>query len=340
MPSAISYSLDAMKIQALTVEKKARSETLQDFLTRRLGCSRRKAKDLLDARRVFVNGRRVWMAHHALRAGDVVHAPGAEAAGAAAPSGGEPVRVLHEDPVFLVIDKPAGAISNGPGSVEEALARSPRWAGASLHAVHRLDRDTTGCLILATQPGVFNRFVELFKRGKVLKLYHAIVQGSPPAREFAVRGELDGHAAVTHARVLSERNGYCHLRLRIDTGRTHQIRRHLASVRLPLLGDPLHGRSDAASEAEMNVPRQMLHAAVIEFPHPVSGARLRVESPLPWDFRAGLRRFGLTSVLACFMAYGSARAAEAPADAPDSLRVEAAFGAEYLNDGGSEPRRR
>ena len=288
---------------------------LQDFLAAKLSLSRRTAKAMIDGRSVWVNRRCIWMARHALKTGDVVEIPNAVVKGAVRQGGsgsearphengaaGRPrengaavrhVRVLWQDDAYLVCDKPSGMLScDDPKSVE-AILRVQENA-PTLEAVHRLDRDTTGCLLFAKNHAALEAAIAVFKTHKVLKIYHAVVAGECKFSHETIDAPLDGESAVT--RVVRElaRPDASFLRVRIDTGRTNQIRRHLASVRHPVLGDRVFGLKSAREARLMNVPRQMLHASSLELPHPtVPGGRIRVHSPLPADFRATLRAFDM-----------------------------------------------
>jgi len=255
-------------------------------LSKAQGLSRRAAKRLLDERRVFVNGRRVWMARHALRPGDVVEVqpPGALAA--------DTLAVLAEAEPYLIVDKPAGCTTNEDGRSVEARLRRRRneddWT-----AVHRLDRDTSGCLLFARTPEAARRLIPLFRERRVEKVYWAIVLGAFPASLRRIAAPIAGEPAVTRLRVLARGNGASLLEARIETGRTHQIRRHLWQVGHPVAGDRTYGTSRALDERSRALPRQMLHARRLAFTHPDTGRLVAAESPAPADFRAALRSYQL-----------------------------------------------
>lgn len=260
--------------------------TLQDFLARELGLSRNRAKALIDARSVLVNRRRVWMARHAVERGDVVEV--AEVAPVRVP---EAIGILLEDPDFLVAAKPAGILANGPDSAESRLRESR--GEPTLRAAHRLDRDTSGCLLLARSDRAFERAVELFRSRKVNKSYRAIVTGQVSATPHDIAFPLDGSPARTRIRAISSNSEASYLDVSIESGRTHQIRRHLAMVGHPVLGDRQHGTRQEVSDRQMTVPRQMLHASFLSFTLPADGRAIRAHAPLPADFRACLTRFRL-----------------------------------------------
>lgn len=266
-------------------------QDLLTFLAAKLGLSRRKAKDLLDRRNVFINDRRVWMARHTLKARDSVTVfVAAEApAGAAAPAPAP--RILHADGRYLVADKPAGMLANGPDSAESLLRE--KTGNAALRAVHRLDRDTSGCLLFAADDALFDKMVELFRAERIGKIYHAIVAGKL-AGDTVIEKPLENLKAVTRLHVLDSNRLASHVQVKIETGRTHQIRKHLAMIRHPVLGDREYGNSGPVMEAYQGLPRQMLHAAKLEYPDPETGETVRIEAPLPPDFRAALKRLDLT----------------------------------------------
>ena len=264
---------------------------LLDHLAEHLGLSRRAAKNLLDDRLVFVNGRRIWMARHLLQTRDAVEVL-AEAV-APKPAAAAPVRILADDPLFLVADKPPRLLTTGEKSLELRL-RSQLDLPA-LRAVHRLDKDTSGCVLFAKTEEARLALVAQFEEGRVRKLYHALVAGvlDPPQQD--IRAPVDHLPAVSHVRQVSAqpRPPRCaHLTVAIETGRTHQIRIHLQSIGHPVLGDRQYFSSRAPEFAE--VPRQMLHASDLRFVHPATGRPVAAAAPLPRDFKDWLRNLRLT----------------------------------------------
>jgi len=292
----------AAGITSLTVNKPD-PKVLQDFLSLRFSLSRRTAKAMIDGRGVWVNRKCVWIARFALRTGDLVEIPTPIVKGAQKQSGTDSqssdshgarhVRVLWQNDAYLVCDKPAGLVScDDPKSVE-AILRAQEGL-PTLEAVHRLDRDTTGCLMFAKNHAAWVRAVDLFKTHKVSKDYHAVVVGEFRFAHRVIDAPLDGQPAVS--RVSREAAGpeASFLRIRIETGRTNQIRRHLASVRHPVVGDRVFGLKNARDMRFMQVPRQMLHASTLKLPDPSDPhGEISVHAPLPADFRAALRLFGM-----------------------------------------------
>ena len=227
-----------------------------------------------------------------------------------------PLRVVHEDAWLLVIDKPAGLVVHpGAGAaggtlVNALLARVHDLSGIGgvlrPGIVHRLDRGTSGLLVVAKDDATHRALVRQFASRTVEKEYLALVHGSPGRRS----GEIDapigrdplrrqrmsvraprGREAKTSWSVVERFDGAALLRVRIHTGRTHQIRVHLLSIGHPVAGDAVYGgtrtpssRRAAARQALSSLERPALHAARLAFAHPASGARIAFEAPLPGDF--------------------------------------------------------
>lgn len=261
--------------------------SLHEFLVRRTGFSGKKVKGLLDARSVFVNGRRTWMARHPLQAGDTVEFIRPPESGA--PRDAASIPVLWQDESYLIVNKPPGYLSEGRDGIEgRADSEHHLWA------VHRLDRETSGCLLLARRPEGRDAMIPVFADRQVEKIYHAISVGRFPRGVSRIDRAIDGQSAVTRVLHVQQGRDACLLELAIETGRTHQIRRHLTSTGHPVLGDKSYGTGWEANEALRAVPRQMLHASRLAFPHPVTGDRVEVRAPWPADFAQWARRLGLS----------------------------------------------
>jgi len=276
-------------VTAFVVSKVEAGQSLQVFLSSKLSVSKRAAKNLLDDRAVWVNRKCVWMAHHLLHQGDTIEVPSSHKTKSEVPS---KIRVLIEDEHYIVVDKPSNMLAVGEGSAEEVLR--VQTGQPALKSVHRLDRDTTGCLLLAKSAAAFDAAVSMFKTRKVTKLYHAIVFGVFDRPASTIDHELDGERAVSHIQREAVSKDASFLKVRIETGRTHQIRRHLAAIRHPVLGDREHGVKFARDPRLLTIPRLMLHASGLELPHPMTtGKTLRAHSPLPADFRRCLKLFDM-----------------------------------------------
>ncbi len=264
---------------------------LLDHLAGCLGLSRRAAKNLLDDRLVFVNGRRIWMARHLLQTRDAVELlPDAVVS---KPDQVSPIRILVEDPLFLIADKPPRLLTTGEKSLEVRLR--DQLGLPALRAVHRLDKDTSGCVLFAKTEEARTALVSQFEEGRVRKLYHALVAGNLPEPQMEIRQPVDHLPALSHVRQVSAqpRPPRCaHVTVAIETGRTHQIRIHLHHVGNPVLGDRQYFSSRSSGDFP-EVPRQMLHASELRFAHPATGKPVAAASPLPRDFRDWLRTLRL-----------------------------------------------
>jgi 23S rRNA pseudouridine1911/1915/1917 synthase len=216
--------------------------------------------------------------------------------------------VLYDDKHLMVVNKPAGLLSVATprGEPDTMFDRALRWVSKTqskrVHLVHRLDRETSGCLILAKSPEVRDILQSQFKDRSVERIYHAVVFGSPPSesgistsrvketRDKRVRlvqkGERGGKEAITNWEV--EEKGPIHtlVRIKIDTGRRAQIRLHMGELGCPVSGDTRYGRGKAS------VNRLCLHATSLGFDHPY-GDRIRVDSELPSKLISELRRKSL-----------------------------------------------
>jgi 23S rRNA pseudouridine1911/1915/1917 synthase len=225
----------------------------------------------------------------------------------------EPIRlaVLHEDEEVIVLDKPAGLVvhpgaGNPAGTLVNALLHHRPGLRVLPRAgiVHRLDKDTSGVMVVACTPGAHASLVRQLEARSVSREYEAVCVGvmtgggtvdAPIGRHPVDRVRMavreDGREAVTHYRVIERFRGHTHVRCHLETGRTHQIRVHLASIRHPIVGDPVYGgrlampagATPALAEALRGFRRQALHAARLEFDHPARGERVRFEAPLPAD---------------------------------------------------------
>lgn len=252
------------------------------FLASKLNISKKKAKQLLDARLVYVNGKRIWMAQSELFPGDVV-----EVHGQTETEEFTKGHILYQDKAIVIINKPAGLISNGErGSAEDKLREF--LDSKSVFATHRIDRDTSGCLMFALTKEALDACEDLFKQRKIDKFYHAIVLGRVPEHFDAIRSPIDGRPACTKLKVLRSAGKVTHLKLKLETGRMHQIRRHLATIRHPVLGDKDYYKLPLPPELVQLAPRQLLHSKSIRFTHPFTGQQVSVEAPFPYDMKRAL----------------------------------------------------
>jgi 23S rRNA pseudouridine1911/1915/1917 synthase len=287
-----------------TVPPEAAGERLDVFLADHAG-SRAAAQRLIDAGRVQVDG--------AARPKRHVLAAGARVTVDVAPAVSEPevaparFDLAYEDEHLLVVDKPAGVVVHpGPGHERGTLVQAleGRVAGGEdperPGVVHRLDRDTSGLLLLARTEPVHAALQAMLAARGITREYLALVDGRPAARSGTIDAPLgrdrrvrtristdtdEPRAAITHFETVEARPGATLLRVRLQTGRTHQIRAHLRAIGHPVLGDPVYGVT-----GRLGLQRQFLHAERLALRHPVTGSGLDVRSPLPDDLAAALER--------------------------------------------------
>jgi 23S rRNA pseudouridine1911/1915/1917 synthase len=290
-----------------TVGEADAGRRLDQVLAARIpGLSRRQARVLLDIGGVFVGGRRVKVAGRPVRAGEeiVAHIGGALAradkrVGRAARASDErrlpAVEVVFEDDDLVVVDKPPGVLTaptpeSDRNNVASLLARrGGAGAPGRILVVHRIDLETSGLLVFAKTEAANRVLAERFRTHDLERAYLAVVAGSFPDDLRRIDRPVGGRRAVTHVRV-DERFGdrATALRCRLETGRTHQIRIHAQAVGHPVIGDPRYGEASA-----LRAPRMALHATLLAFVHPRTGAALSFERPWPPDLAAwveGLRQ--------------------------------------------------
>lgn len=270
-----------MKREQFQIKPHEDGRTLVDVLSDRLRCSKKQAKGLLDSKQVFVNGKRIWMAKHTVARKDVIETirPATRAA---------ETSILKKAGDILIVNKPAGLVTNGSAkSLEIVLQRET--GNPELCAVHRLDRETSGCVIFAKNAEAKAAMIPDFKEQKIVKIYRAIVNGRVSDHLQTITRDINGQSATTLVNVLDRTKDASYLELRIKTGRTHQIRKHLAAVRHPVLGDKGYAGSKGLSEILRTLPRQMLHAYKLILPDPSNGSALRVTAPVPEDFKDTLK---------------------------------------------------
>jgi 23S rRNA pseudouridine1911/1915/1917 synthase len=289
----------------LTVGAETAGERLDVFLAPHAG-SRAAAQRLIDAGNVTVDGAR-RAKRHVLAGGEVVRVdePGEVEPAVAVPEAR--FDIAWEDEHLIVVDKPAGVVvhparGHRHGTLAQALAGRAAGGGHPERPgiVHRLDRDTSGLLVVARSEAVHAALKAQLKARELVREYLALVEGRPPARRGTIDAPLgrdrrvrtristdtdDPRAAITHFEVERALPHDTLLRVRLETGRTHQIRAHLLAIGHPVAGDPEYG-----SRGRHGLERQFLHAARLAFRHPVSGDAIEVASPLPEDLAAALER--------------------------------------------------
>jgi 23S rRNA pseudouridine1911/1915/1917 synthase len=282
-------------LRSFDVDLSEAGERLDRLAARRLDTSRSIVQRIIREGLMRVDGE-VAGSSHRVRGGERVEArmPARDLAPEEIP-----VPVVFEDEFLLVVDKPAGLVvhpgaGNPSGTLVNALLDRGIAGGEDLDRpgiVHRLDRDTSGLMVVAKSEPAYSKLVEMMAGRRVWRGYRAVVVGeglpetgtvdSPVGRDPdnpTLMAAGVGRPAVTHFEVLREAGGHGMLRVRLETGRTHQIRVHLAAIGHPVYADPLYGTV---------VPgrRLWLHAERLSFEHPVTGEHLSFESPIPEELR-------------------------------------------------------
>ena len=257
------------------------------------GLSRRKARAVIDLGGVFVDRSRVKVAGRPVRAGQVIEVNIGGALDKAA--AGAPVlapRIVHVDDHLIVVDKPAGLVTaptpeSDRGDVLDQLAR----LHGEVFLVHRIDLPTSGLLVFARTRDANKRLGDAFKAHDVDREYRAVVVGTIAAQ--TIDRPIDKRRAVTHVEPVETLAGATLVRVRLETGRTHQIRIHLAGIGHPVCGDRTHGGE--LERAFLPRPQRLaLHARLLGFTHPATGERVQWESPLPDELEHWVDRIRTT----------------------------------------------
>ena len=289
----------------LEVGEESEAQRIDNFLLRRLkGVPKSHVYRVLRSGEVRVNSRRV-KPDYRLKVGDKVRVPPVRVAKRGEKRVVHPIAfpVVFEDPSLLVIDKPSGAAVHGGSGVSlgviEAL-RAARPEAKLLELVHRLDRDTSGLLIVAKKRAALLELHRMLRESEVEKVYVAIVKGRWQGGKRDLKDSLhkyvtakgerrvsvhsEGQSAATKVKPLQVGAEFSFLELRLVTGRTHQIRVHLAHAGHPVLGDDKYGDFELnRALARQGVKRLFLHARRLAFKHPIDGQQIKLESPLPED---------------------------------------------------------
>jgi 23S rRNA pseudouridine1911/1915/1917 synthase len=318
-----SIKIGSTVTNSATVNPRDEGERLDIFLAALAGISRSRAQSLITGGLVTVGGRPAKKNHVLAASEEVTWQIPPEKPSEIKPQE-IPVEVVHEDDSLVVVDKPAHMVMYpGLGHSEDTLlnallARYPDIAGVGGEGrpgiFHRLDRDTSGLVAVARTETAYQRMVEKVQRREVERVYIALVTGDIPAshgtidapmgrstadrKRMAVRPS-GGREAVTAFRVMERfEQGYTLVEVKLETGRTHQIRVHFAYIGHPVTGDPEYSRGRAARE--LGLDRQFLHAHRLSFEHPVTGRKLDLCSELPDELAAvldGLRAKGVGPAL-------------------------------------------
>jgi 23S rRNA pseudouridine955/2504/2580 synthase len=298
---------DLSKARATTLEvgEEAAAQRIDNFLLRRLkGVPKSHVYRVLRSGEVRVNSGRV-KPEYRLQPGDRVRVPPIRIADKPAPARPAEFPVVHEDAALLVLDKPAGVAVHGGSGVSFGVIESLRAARPQakfLELVHRLDRDTSGLLIVAKKRSALVELHRMLREGEVEKIYVAVAKGRWQGKTREIRESLHkyvnakgerrvsvqagGKAAVTQVRVLRKSTDFSLLEVKLLTGRTHQIRVHLAHAGHPVLGDDKYGDFELNHRLEKaGVRRLFLHANRLRFAHPLTREALKLEAPVPAEMK-------------------------------------------------------
>ena len=303
----------ALRTEVVVVEKTLPGTRLDTFLRSKFPAASRSAiQRLIEEKNVLVNGRAVKPTHKP-SAGEKIEVCWPEARPAEAQPEEIPLDVLFEDEHLLVLNKSAGAVVHPAAGHEEHTL-----VNALLHhcagklsgiggvmrpgIIHRLDKDTSGCLVVAKHDAAHVGLSQQFASRKVEKIYHAIVCGELPRETGEIRAGIARHPthrkrmavsergreARTTFKILERLNSATLVETTLHTGRTHQIRVHFQHIGFPIVGDDTYGNPQNRKLEDLTgytAPRQMLHASKLAFIHPHTGRRVSFEAPWPEDFR-------------------------------------------------------
>ncbi|MBR4030653.1 MAG: RluA family pseudouridine synthase [Clostridia bacterium] len=282
----------------------AESTRLDKYLSEKTDKTRSFIQKAIEQGLVLVNGK-VAQAKTKLHAGDEIQFEEPEIKNADIIPQDIPLEIVYEDDFVLVINKPKGMVVHpAPGNPDNTLVNAimSHCEGrlSTINSVvrpgivHRIDKDTSGLLVIAKNDESHNALAEQFKVHSIERVYKAVVKGNFKENSGTINAPIGRHpvhrkkmavtdknskAAVTHFKVLESFNGYTLIECRLETGRTHQIRVHLNYIGHTLLGDTLYGDKN-----KLGVEGQVLHAGVLGFNHPETNEFVRFESPLPEEF--------------------------------------------------------
>jgi 23S rRNA pseudouridine955/2504/2580 synthase len=295
----LSKAAARLKATWVEVGEESEAQRIDNFLLRTLkGVPKSHVYRVLRSGEVRVNSGRV-KPDYRLRAGDRIRLPPIRVSDKKPAARPHEFPLVYEDASILVIDKPAGIAVHGGSGVSYGVIESLRAARPQakvLELAHRLDRDTSGLLVVAKKRSALVELHRMLREGEVEKVYLAVVEGDykgPPEIRAALHKYVTGsgerrvavtergRSALTRVKVLERTEERSLLEVRLLTGRTHQIRVHLAHVGHPIVGDDKYGGGEAK--------RLLLHAAKLAFRHPLTGEPVRLESPAPAEMKAFLR---------------------------------------------------
>ena len=293
----------------LTTDAKKRLDVL---VSEYAGVSRSHAQVLIENELVLVNGR-PQPKNYRLREGDELEIEAMPVKELSAEAEDIPLDVVYEDDEIIVINKPSGmvvhpAVGNESGTLVNALLYHCKGSLSGINGVirpgivHRIDKDTSGLLVVAKTDEAHIFLSSLLKDHGIKRVYHAIVTGHLPSDRGTINAPIarhpidrkkmavvaGGREAITHYEVLRDYSSFCHARLQLETGRTHQIRVHLSHIGHPIIGDTVYGGGKTQFERAhaKYLSGQCLHAKELSFPHPRTKEIMHFEVDFPSEFSA------------------------------------------------------
>ncbi len=298
------------ELEKMMVEEEKEGERLDAFLADEIeSLSRSMAKILIDAGKVLVDGVKKKPSYQ-VREGEVITVEVEEPRAIALEPRDIPLDILYQDTSLVVIDKPKGLVVHpAHGNWDFTLVNALLYHIRDLSGingelrpgiVHRLDKDTSGVMVVAKNDTAHRHLAEQIKEHTIKREYTALVHGNikeengiieaPIGRSHSDRKKMavvaDGRSAISHYRVVERFGNYTLVRVKLMTGRTHQIRVHFSYIRHPVVGDPVYG----PDKKHLGLDSQALHASLLGFVHPVSGEYMEFTSPLPPYFEKLLKQ--------------------------------------------------
>ena len=301
------------ELKVVLVPEGLQGERVDAAMARMLGLSRTRSGELIIAGRVRVDGASVSSKADRVRSGSMLEVDLDDQRGdlVVVPHEVAGVRIVHDDDDIVVVDKPVGVAAHpslgwdGPDVLGHLAGAGFRISTSGVPErrgiVQRLDVGTSGLMVVAKSEIAYTVLKRAFKSRSVDKTYHALVQGHPdpftgtidapigrhPGADWRMAIIEGGRASVTHYETLEALVGTTLLEIKLETGRTHQIRVHMAAIKHPCVGDPTYG-GDPVLAARLGLERQWLHAVGLSFIHPTSGEQVEFTSPYPDDLQHAL----------------------------------------------------
>lgn len=298
-------------MERIIVDSKNSGERLDAFVANQISSlSRTMVKKLIEEENIKVNGKSQKVSYK-VQENDIIEVTIPEAKELDIKAEDIPVEVVYEDSDIIVVNKPKGLVvhpanGNWDGTLVNAIMSickdSLSGIGGEIRPgiVHRLDKDTSGLLIIAKNDEAHLKMSNQIKNREVKKIYYALVRGVVPENEATINMPIgrstkdrkkmavdkNGKEAITHFKVIERFSKYTLLEVKIDTGRTHQIRVHLSEIGYPVVGDEVYSNG----KNEFGIHGQLLHAKSLDFKHPITGKQIHLEAELPEEFMNVLKQ--------------------------------------------------